>query len=438
MNIQRELVVEVPHVPHVPQSHPSEGAVAVLERPTPIQRGYTPGLYANVSALLGEGVPESPVPTIGRRSDGLGLVYVNAVNVIFGSPEAGKTLAGSAIAADTIFSGGSVLLIDIDHNGAPATIARLRSFGVSQEALSDPARFRYAAPEDNTEVLAIVAEAAFWKPGVVLLDSIGELLPMFGANSNDSDDYTRVHRLVLTRLANTGAAVIAIDHEAKNVDSKRFGTSGTAAKKRAIDGVMLRASLVQAFAPGTGGKSRLTIVKDRHGGLRAASPKGDNEPLAATFELMAGSASNWKFWAPRESDSSLASTQSNDVIILQNLTPPPTSIRDVKERCAWGQDRSRAALDAFRLAYPAAYSVLPLKGEVQEYTPAPVPEYNPSTSKVQSAETFRTPDADGQFRTCYVCSQVTLATADPMAICDSRDGRHVEMFAHFQRMRSHP
>lgn len=87
---------------------------------------------------------------------------------------------------------------------------------------------------------------------------------------------------------------------------------------------------------------------------------------------------------------------------------------------------------------PAAYSVLPLKGEVQEYTPAPVPEYNPSTSKVQSTETFRKPDDDGLFRTCYVCEQTTLATADQMAICDSRDGRHVEMFANLKWMRSHP
>jgi hypothetical protein len=346
--------------------------------------GYTETLYANVSDLFANGLPAAPVPTIGTRSDGLGLVYSSAVNALFGPPEAGKTLTASAIIADTIFSGGSVLIIDIDHNGAIATVARLNSFGVSKETLSDSTRFRYAAPEDVAGMMAVIAEVAIWKPTLVLLDSIGELMGMFGASSNVDEDYTRVHSAVLKPMARSGSGVIAIDHEAKGTDSKRFGAGGTAAKKRAIDGVMLRVSLLQAFAPGSGGKARLTIVKDRHGGLRAASPQGASEPLAATFELLAGTATNWKFWAPRESDSFIADSQANDVIVLRELVPPPTTIRDVKERCAWGQDRSRTALEAFRLAHPAAYPVLPLKGEVQEYTPAPVLEYNPSTSKVQS------------------------------------------------------
>ena len=344
---------------------------------------YTPALYANVASLLAKGTPEAPKPSIGYRSDGLGLIYPEAVNIIFGSPEAGKTLAGSAIAADCIFQGGSVLLVDIDHNGAGASISRLRSFGISSDILSDPSRFRYTAPDDSTSMLAVVAEAQLWKPTFVLVDSVGELMPMFGANSNLPDDYTRVHRAVLTAFAKAGSAVLAVDHEAKGESSREYGASGTAAKKRAVDGVMLRARMSKPFSPGQGGKSKLLIVKDRHGGLRASSPVGDREPIACTFELMPGEASTWKFWAPLDGETDKFDVLASDIKTLKELDPPPTSIRDVKVRCSWGQERAKQALDAFREIQVS--EMLPSTPPVGvEYTRAPssIPEYTQSAPEV--------------------------------------------------------
>lgn len=353
----------------------------------PLAYGYTSHLYANVSELFALGLPQPPKPTIGLRNDNEALLYEKAVNVVFGVPEAGKTLVASAIAADTIFDGGSLLLIDVDHNGAVASLARLRSFGIAEKTLSDPSRFRYASPEDKADMEAVILDATIWKPTIVILDSIGELLPMFGANSNDGDEYTLVHRQVLTRLADTGACVLAIDHEAKGATSGAWAI-GSTAKKRAVDGVMLRAELIRTFSPGNGGKSRLRIVKDRHGGLRAISASSTGEPVAATFELMPGLATTWKFYAPTVTEDE--DQISEDVALLNKLDPAPKSVADVKKRCHWGQTRATAALNAYRDQLDTSTGNVPHTqpkgwGMGGTQTPA-VPEYAESMPEVRGTE----------------------------------------------------
>lgn len=369
---------------------PGFGTPARDNEPDPLDKGFTARLYANVARLFAEGLPSAPKPTIGLRTDGEALIYERAVNVLFGVPEAGKTLVASAIAADTIFDGGSLLLIDVDHNGAVATIARLRSFGISEKTLSDPTRFRYASPEDKADMEAVIVDATIWKPSIVILDSIGELLPMFGANSNDGDEYTVVHRQVLTRLSDTGAAVVAIDHEAKGATSGAWAI-GSTAKKRAVDGVMLRAELIRTFSPGSGGKSRLRIVKDRHGGLRAVSTSGHGEPIAATFELLPGDVPTWKFYAPSLDDDDTTDRLAEDVKRLQELVPKPTGVQDVKKRCHWGQDRATNALNAYKSSlFDTSTGDVPRTqpkgwGTGGTDTPA-VPEYAQSTPEVRSTE----------------------------------------------------
>src|SRR5690606_29976492 len=150
----------------------------------------------------------------------------------------------------------------------------------------DLTRFRYVEPEDHLHLLDVVTDVIAWSPDVTVLDSIGELIPLFGLSSNSPDDFTTVHGRVLKPLAaRAGTALIAIDHLAKNSESRAQGATGTAAKRRAIGGVSLRVSVSEAFAPGRGGSAALTIHKDRHGGLRAATPGTDREPLAGMFVL---------------------------------------------------------------------------------------------------------------------------------------------------------
>ena len=62
---------------------------------------------------------------------------------------------------------------------------------------------------------------------MVILDSLGEILPLFRANSNSADDFTTVHAEVIKPLTRNGASVLVVDHLAKNADSRSFGPTGT-------------------------------------------------------------------------------------------------------------------------------------------------------------------------------------------------------------------
>lgn len=313
-----------------------------------IAEASSTGEYIDVGALL-DGNLVTPAPTIGHRVDGEPFLYGSAVNVIFGDPESGKTLIAAAVAADTLFAGDSVLWVDLDHNGAPATIGRLRSFGVPAETLRDPSRFRLAMPEDAESLAAVVEDARLWRPSVAIIDSVAEMLGLHGASNDSSDDFTRVNRVTLAALARHGAGVIAIDHVAKGQASRDYGAGGTVAKKRAVDGVMLRATVLATFRPGYGGKVRLTVVKDRHGGVRAITPAGDKEPAVATFELIErGQSKDWKFREAAGSKREAQEVARSDLQVLFDLDPVPTSMNDIKRRLGWGSTRATTAFNLFK------------------------------------------------------------------------------------------
>jgi len=320
-------------------------------------------LYANVSELLDGGAVAPARPTVGVRSDGVSLFYREQLNIVFGDPESGKTLATQCALVDELCRGGSGIIIDLDHNGAAATISRLINMGADETILRDRARFRYAEPEDSDEMVAIVADTKLWRPTVVIVDSMGELLPLFGASSNSPDDFTRVHRIALKPLVDSGAAVIVIDHLAKNSESQAYGSTGTAAKKRVVGGSSLRVHVVQPFKPGQGGKAQLTINKDRHGGLRAASPSEEREPLAATFRLWEHNGDIcWSFDPPANGErAAIAGVSQADIRDLSEMIPPPASQRDVKDRLGWGSSRALNALQEWRrLGSPTTVLPAPL------------------------------------------------------------------------------
>ncbi|MDJ0325116.1 hypothetical protein QMG61_15225 [Cryobacterium sp. PH31-AA6] len=325
---------------------------------------YNVDSYADIAELLDRGDIKPPVPTVGLRSDGVGVFYREQVNLLFGNPESGKTLIAQCATVDELNRGESALIVDLDHNGAGATISRLIAMGADEEILRDPERFRYCSPDDAEQLALIVADTVAWQPAVVLLDSLGELLPLCGASSNSPDDFSRVHADILKPLAKSGAAVIVIDHLAKNTDSQAFGSTGTAAKKRAIGGTSLRTTVVDAFKPGSGGKAQLTINKDRHGGLRAASGGDDREPIAATFKMWDENGDiRWTFIPPVQGERAVVVGVSEaDIVTLSELLPVPASQRDVKERLGWGSTRSLEALREWRR-----------RGEPTTVLPAPQP-----------------------------------------------------------------
>lgn len=357
---------------------------------------YTADNYANVAELIDSGDIEPAQPTVGIRTDGVGLVYRAQFNTFFGNPESGKTLLALCILVDELNRGGSGIIIDLDHNGASGTISRLIAMGADELTLRDPEHFRYCAPEDADQLAAIVEDTRTWEPVMVLLDSIGELLPLYGASSNSPDDFTRVHSLVIKPLINSGAAVVGIDHLAKNVESQAYGSTGTAAKKRVVGGTSLRVTVIDPFKPGFGGKAQLTINKDRHGGLRAASPAEEREPLAATFQLSNSNGDiRWEIIAPAAGErTATPDVSSADIRDMLALDPPPLSQRDVKDRLGWGSTRALRALREYRRLEAngeinsAPRSPAPMSG-AQEHHTAPAPRSAPGAPGAQEINVSR-------------------------------------------------
>ncbi|MCP9621768.1 AAA family ATPase [Nocardia otitidiscaviarum] len=320
------------------------------------------GQYYDVAAMLAGTLPEPPRPNYGTRTDGRALFYAGEVNTLFGDPESGKTWVALSAAREILgeHGDGRVLVVDMDHNGPVATVSRLLALGASTVALGNRERFLYVEPDSRLHLSAIVADMVVWSPNVVVVDSLGELLPLFGSSSNSADEYTHVNSAVLKPLSKTGAAVLVIDHLAKGDASRKLGQSGTTAKRRAIGGVALRVTVQHAFAPGSGGSAWLTVNKDRHGGVRQHCPPG-REPVAGRFELKPSSIQGLLepiIHEPQSADRAPSFTIGGepldslaaDVAELDKLDPPPQSKRDVQDRMSWGGTRASRALGAWRQA----------------------------------------------------------------------------------------
>jgi len=302
--------------------------------------------FVDVADVLDNGIPDPPTPDIGLRTDGVGLFYSGQYNVVFGDPESGKTLLLDYVTAEVLNAGGGVLRIDLDHNGPEPTVTRLLDFGADEKRLRDHERFLYIQPDSSAQIREIAAVMTVWEPNLVVIDSLGELVPLCSAGTDKADDFTAVHRRYIKPFTDTGAAVVAIDHLSKGSDSRAYGATGTVAKKRVIGGTSIRVTVDSAFTPGKGGSAFLAIHKDRHGGLRQSSPTGDKEPLAGKFVMLADKTSIHPPAADARNPGETAPAE--DIAAVAGLEPPPTSGNDAQKRLHWNAHRARTAYKAWK------------------------------------------------------------------------------------------
>lgn len=247
--------------------------------------GYSDGsLYADIGALLDGTRPARPQPSVLKRVDGIGIFYLGKHNLLYGDPEDGKTWIALGGCVETLRDGGKVLYTDLDRNGEDAMTHNLLMLGAPPDALRSRDRFRYCEPDSALWIMKIVEECAIWQPTIAVVDSVGELLPLFGSSSNSGDDYIDTANRVMRPLIAAGACGISIDHLAKNPGSRAIGPTGAVAKRARVGGVSIRVTRGRQFIPGQGGSAHLHVNKDRHGGLREHCPPGRNQE-AGTFVM---------------------------------------------------------------------------------------------------------------------------------------------------------
>lgn len=312
-------------------------------------------LYVDVRRLLAEGL-DLPEPSILPISNDYCLFYTDAFNLVYGDTESGKTWLCLAAVVSVLNDGGRATIVDLDHNGASALIGKLINFGVDTEILEDPASFRLYEPGDRIELQEVVQDQSVFQPDLVILDSLGEVLPLFHANSNSADDFTVVHTEVIKPLTRGGACVVVVDHLAKNADSRAQGPGGTAAKLRAVNGVALLVTADRQFTPGAGGTSKLTLRKDRAGGIRNRYPTS-KEPVIGTFELFSeGDSLDFAFRCAQVVGAEMRDSVqlAEDVLKLRTRFDTKPNVRAARSFLEVSQGRASAAVKAFDDPFEAA------------------------------------------------------------------------------------
>jgi hypothetical protein len=264
----------------------------------PLSTGLIDGSQANgwgatglVAAALKGDTPDV-VPTMFVNTDGIAGLYPGRLHTISGEPESGKTWIALAAAAQRLNGGGSVLLIDLEDSESTA-VARLRTLGVSEGALSD--RFEYIKPHGPlTPASRKALRPSLIDRDLVIVDAVTGALTLHGLDGNSANDVEEFYQ-PMRWIASHGPAVLMIDHVTKNSETRGHWASGSGHKLAGIDGAAFIVRRGTPFRPGGVGHATVIIAKDRVGAVRG----GVGGSQFCRFDLdSTGDESTWAFTSP--------------------------------------------------------------------------------------------------------------------------------------------
>jgi hypothetical protein len=237
----------------------------------------------NLLALAAE--PPQP-PTI------VDLFYPEAVHILSGEPEDGKTWIALVASLAVARAGGLVVYFDFE-NGPRIILERLHALGATDEEIGSILYFR---PED-TLTPELAAELFALAPALAVVDSFDALLVLQGLDSNSGTDVARCYRETIYPLKHRGATVLALDHLPKATEGRGKFAIGSQRKVAGAD-VHLGLKSQRPFARGHTGIATLKVHKDRHG--------YHARPTAAEFELASNEGGAVVAWKVRPADADQA------------------------------------------------------------------------------------------------------------------------------------
>ncbi len=223
---------------------------------------------------LVEGGARPVEPTLGFRTDAVGLLYPGKVHLMAGEPESGKSWLALVFAAQVMDERRRVLFLDFEDN-ALGILGRLRDMSVRLPDIYE--RFLYVRPQQPLtwqaqQLLApLVADCS-----LVVIDGVTEMMEMHSLNPNTDLDVATMWDKLPRWAARLGPAVLMLDHVVKNTSARGRFATGSQHKLAAIDGAGYVLECGQPFGKGMAGTSQLYIAKDRHGGVRAHAAAGRN------------------------------------------------------------------------------------------------------------------------------------------------------------------
>lgn len=219
----------------------------------------------DIADVLANGEPD-PQPTHLARTDGRMLLYPQAVHSISGEPESGKTWIALLAVRQALEAGEHVLYIDFEDR-ASRVIGRLLTIGGRPDHLT--AQFHYKRPLTALDNLTRgrLDEAAR-QSTLAVIDGVTEAMTLHGLSLLDNEDAARYLDLLPRHIADLGPAVLQIDHVVKDPEKQGRWAIGASHKLAGLDGAAYTAKVAQAFGKGQLGRCRISVNKDRPGGVR--------------------------------------------------------------------------------------------------------------------------------------------------------------------------
>lgn len=234
--------------------------------------------FADLTPVL-DGTHKAAQPVIGARDDGIGLFYPGRVNGIQGESEAGKSWVALISCLVEMNRGNRVVYMDFEDS-EEGVVGRLLLIGATPDQIAD--RFLYIRPGGTPTPAALraaIARIGEQQPTLIVVDGVTEAMVMLGLELKENTEIARFGRMLLRPLADTGAAVVPLDHVVKSTESRGRYALGGVHKLNAVDGVQYMLEAVRPFGINTEGRSRLRIAKDRPAQIRRHALPGGRNPM---------------------------------------------------------------------------------------------------------------------------------------------------------------
>lgn len=269
-------------------------------------RSYSTLEFADVPALVSGELP-TVEPDFLQRSDGMALFYAGEINGVHGEPGGGKSFIACEAVRQVLTMGGSGIYLDYEDS-ARGIIGRLLALGCTPAEISE--RFSYVRPQGPfgaAERVELEARLAALNPDIVVIDGVTESVARQGLSENDAVEYSTWAQLLPRWLASTGAAVVLIDHVAKDQEGRGRWQRGSGAKLAVITGAEYEIRVASPFSRKRAGRLRLILSKDRHGTVGeqnsavadvTISPAADGEVMRISVDVPKTGQSPADPWKP--------------------------------------------------------------------------------------------------------------------------------------------
>lgn len=215
------------------------------------------------------------VPTVGARTDDVGLFYPGRIHSLSGESESGKSWLALLACRTELDRGQAVLYLDFEDDEG-GVVGRLLDLGADPASIRE--RFAYVRPDEaitagrNRDALADVLDRL--RPTLAVLDGVTEAMTLHGLELIDNADVARFASMLPRWISDRGPAVVQLDHVTKDRDGRGRYSIGGQHKLAGLNGAAYVMENRDPFGVGRTGRTGVHIAKDRPAQLRQHSQRG--------------------------------------------------------------------------------------------------------------------------------------------------------------------